>query len=169
LEPTRGGGDVLTNELLLLERSREEWREYDAVMQRQIDEATQRAAKSVTKKKHLNELEFMDEKIKLINEMASQMSSDYSNYNKALSVVQEFGRERDEMVRIQQRQDEEEKRMRLYEEKLREAKERKETHDTFYERQEADAQVKDLKKRAHSHKKPQITPRKPMTPKNISE
>jgi len=171
LEPTRGGGDVLTNELLLLERSREEWREYDAVMQRQIDEATQRAAKSVAKRKHLNELEFMDEKIKLINEMASQMSSDYSKYNEALSVVQEFGREREEMARIQQRQDDEERRRaRMYEEKLREAKERKETNDTFYERQEADAQVKDLKKRVDSRqKKPQIMPRKPTTPKNISE
>ena len=142
-------------------------------MKRQIDEATQRANKSVVKKKALNELEFMDEKIKLINEMADQMSSDYTKYNKALSVVQDFGKQREEMARMQKIQEEQEQRMRLDQEKIRDKMEAK-TRTTFYERQEADAQVKDLKKRIDSPKtatkkenRPQVTPRKSATPKKI--
>ena len=176
MEPTRGhdGHDALTNKLLLLERSREEWREYDEVMKRQIDEATQRDAKSLTKRKALNELEFMDEKIKLINEMADQMSSDYTKYNKALSVVQDFGKQREEMARMQQMQDEEEARMRVNQEKIRDKmmdEAAGKSRTKFYERKDADAQVKDLKKRVITKKeqKPQVIPRKATNIEKVKE
>ena len=150
-------GDKLTADLLLEQdhhNNSEAWKEYDAVTQRHIVESR----KHVSKRQAANEFAFIDDKIKLIHEMAEQMSSDYTKYNKALSTVQELAKQRDELSRCQARQEEEEERAR----KRAEADMSRQAEVKFYERKEAESNVQALKKRIAKPRipKPEPSPRK---------
>lgn len=96
--------DSLTEKLLLnFTKTEEEWKEYDEVMHRQIEQSNKQAETSVSKQRMANELRYIDEKIKLMNQMASEMSNDYTKYNKIVEKIEDFGKQREMIEKYQKK------------------------------------------------------------------
>ena len=152
-EPVKG--DSLTQRILEnITKTEDEWKDYDQIMKQQIEDATKKAGQSITKQRMLNEMKYIDEKIKLMNEMTNEMSSDYVKYNKIADTIQELGKQREIIEKYQIKQQ-------LEEEDLRIAiknKNDKNENIKFYHKKEADIQINDLKKSKSTIKKPKSKP-----------
>ncbi len=99
--------DGLTEKLLC--GGDDDWREYDEVVRHDIEEASKKAGCSVSRQRMLNEFKYIDEKIRTMNEMASNMQTDYDRYRKVLINVRELSKEREAIERYQSRQSAEER------------------------------------------------------------
>jgi hypothetical protein len=87
----------------------DDWREYDEVIRREVEEASKKSGCSVSRQRVLNEFRYIDEKIRAMNEMAAQMTGDCERYREVLGSVQAMGKERQAIERYQQRQEAEER------------------------------------------------------------
>jgi len=87
----------------------DDWREYDEVIGREVEEASKKSGCSVSRQRVLNEFRYIDEKIRAMNEMAAQMTGDCERYREVLGSVQAMGKERQAIERYQQRQEAEER------------------------------------------------------------
>jgi hypothetical protein len=154
-EEPRLRADALTERILAT--SKEEWREYDQIMEQQIKEATRLAGGSINRQRAANELKFIDDKIKLMNEMAGEMDSDYAKYSKIVGEVQSLTRQRELIERYQDEQRMEEKK------KARQSRDEQREKVRFYERKEADDQIGDLKKKIVKSKAENKIKIKPMS------
>jgi hypothetical protein len=92
--------DILTENLLsqVANTNDQDWKQYDNIMQQQIEDATKQAGQSIGKQRILNELKFIDEKMKLMNQMADHMNSDYKKYDKILDTVQDLRKKHEIIV-----------------------------------------------------------------------
>lgn len=142
--PAAPQADRLTEKLLNYTKTEDEWRDYDKAMSDQINEATNLARSDINKQQMINELRFIDEKIRLINEMATEMTGDYTKYDKITKKLDDLVSDRHliekyQAQREQARQEEEERR--------RTAAAKSEQETKFYRPDEAAHQIEDLKKR----------------------
>jgi hypothetical protein len=124
-------GDLLTENLLSQIDNKEDWKQYDVIMQKQIEDATRQAGQSIGKQRILNELKFIDEKMKLMNQMADHMDSDYKKYDQILDTVQDLRKKHEIIVTNPTKPT---KKVELEDEK-----------PIFYKKKQADEQIKRLK------------------------
>jgi hypothetical protein len=155
LEPAKG--DSLTERILAnITKTEDEWKDYDEIMKKQIEDATKKAGQNVARQRMLNEMKYIDEKIKLMNDMTNEMSSDYVKYNKIADTIQELGKQREIIEKYQIKQQQEDESLRLA---IKNKKDKNE-NIKFYEKKEADIQISDFKKSVSSIKKPKTKPKK---------
>ena len=154
--------DALTERILAT--SKEEWKEYDQIMEQQIKEATRLAGGSINRQRAANELKFIDDKIKLMNEMAGEMDSDYAKYSKIVGEVQNLTRQRELIERYQ-----EEQRIEEENKKARKSRDEQKEKVRFYERKEAEYQIGDLKKKIVKPKAENKIKIKPMSADEIKK
>ena len=102
--------DILTKNLLASTGDRDnEWQDYDEIVRKQIEESSKKSGCSVSKQRIMNEFRFIDDKIKLMNQMADNMTSDYDKYGKVLGNIQDLTKQREAIERYQKREEIEEK------------------------------------------------------------
>lgn len=159
--------DSLTNKLLnpSREEREDEWKEYDELVNRQMEEASKKAGLSVSKQRILNEFKFIDDKIRAMNEMADHMNADYAKYSQVLGTVDEMRKQREAIERYQSRQWAEEKRQ---QQQTQEVELDKPEDVTFYETADAAKQVTDLK-RSLNHQRKTQTVKKSVEMNNLSD
>jgi len=154
-EPGRlDGGDILTENLLSSTNNKDDWKTYDEMIKRQIEDTAKEAGHSIQKQRMLNELKFIDEKMRLMDQMADHMDTDYQKYGKILTTVQDLSNQRDRVANdYQNLHDQAEK-----EKELTEYQSSKEKV-IFYDRTQADDRISNLKQRIE-YKKHDKNPRR---------
>lgn len=75
-------GDALTKKLLEITRTEDEYKQYDEIMAQQIAAETERSKSSIQKRRALNDLQFIDDRIRAMNEIADEISGDYAKFGK---------------------------------------------------------------------------------------
>ena len=102
--------DILTKNLFEKNQNADEWNEYDQLMHRQTELSSKEInGTSLGKQRIINEFKFIDEKIQLMNNMASNMNTDFEKYNKILGNIQKLNNERETIERYQKRESLEER------------------------------------------------------------
>jgi hypothetical protein len=111
-------------------------------MKKQIEEKTKSSAFDINKQRMINELEYIDMKIKLMNKMASEMDNDYLKYNKIVNQIQDLNKQR-KLIELQKanqdRKDELEK-SKINKENRTKSKLK------FYQHSQAEEKISDLKR-----------------------
>jgi hypothetical protein len=143
-----GRGDALTEKMFTEKQDKTLEDDFDKLLNDHTHETSRLLDITDSKQRMLSELKAIDQKIKLMNEMANEMGSDYSKYSQVLHKVVDLSKQREMIEKYQEIQ-------RIEEEKINAAKQRKEEKVRFYERKEADDQIRDLKSRVlEPNKKP---------------
>ena len=137
-EKSNLNGDKLTENLLKDEEvHKDDWKQNDELLHIQIKE-TEKTGQNINKQRMINELKFIDEKMKLMNQMANNMTADYQHYGKILNTVQDLSNQH---VTIAGQYQEEQ--LRFEKEQLNSKK--KNENIKLYKNSEADDQINDLK------------------------
>ena len=139
-------------------------RKYDKDIEEELEKTMISSGVNVTKHKIENDLKFIDDKIRLMNEMANDMDKDYERYGKILVTVKDLA---DEREKIEQQAEVK----RIADKKrsdIESLKRQKEDEVKFYDKKQADQRLIDLKNR---NRKPKPEPRtEPLIkPKSSSE
>jgi hypothetical protein len=118
--------------------------QYDELIRMEIERTNKLIAGDhrITGKQHIiDELKLIDERIRIMNEMAAAMSDDYAKYNRILGAVELLSKHRGLVEKLQR----EEKERDEYE-KAKLEKKFQEERTTFYETNQAQEKVDDLKR-----------------------
>lgn len=89
------GGDELTQKLLEFKRTADEYKEYDEVMAQQIAEQTERVKSDVAKQRAVDDIRFIDEKIRAMNRMADEMTNDYGKFGRLADKLSDLVEQRE--------------------------------------------------------------------------
>ncbi len=88
--------DALTEQIFKLNytKTEEEFKEYDKIMHEEIEAQTKAESASINKQRTINELKYIDTKIRLMNQMSEEMTNDYNKYSQIVGKIQELSKQR---------------------------------------------------------------------------